>query len=84
MYTTKLTTQGTITLPAALRRKYGLKAGNVLTIEDLDTLVIHKVPNIADVRARNAHLLTKRTRTLHSTYKTGNGLTAHVREKYGR
>ena len=84
MYTTTLTSQGTITLPAELRRKYHLKAGQTLTIEDLDTLVIHKVPNIDDVRARNKSYLTKRARSAGSSYRQGDGMRAHVEEKYGR
>ncbi len=84
MYMTKLTSQGTITLPAELRRKYRLKAGHVLTIEDLDTLVIHKVPNLADVRARNKAYLTKQARAASASYKQGDGFAANAREKYAR
>ena len=84
MYMTKLTSQGTITRPAELRRKYRLKAGHVLTIEDLDTLVIHKVPNVEDVRSRNKQYLTPRTRAAAASYKAGDGFAAHVQEKYGR
>lgn len=84
MYTTTLTSQGTITLPAELRRKYRLEAGHVLTIEDLDTLVIHKVPNLADMRSRNKQYLTPRARAAAASYKAGEGFAAHVQEKYAR
>ncbi len=80
---TKLTSQGTITLPAEIRRKYHLKAGQVLTIEDLDTLVIHKVPSLQDVRARNKQYLTKSARVAVDSYKQGDGMATHVQEKYG-
>lgn len=80
---TKLTSQGTITLPAELRRKYHLKAGHVLTIEDLDTLVINKVPDVMDVRSRNKQYLTKRARAVATLYKAGDGFVAHVQEKHG-
>jgi bifunctional DNA-binding transcriptional regulator/antitoxin component of YhaV-PrlF toxin-antitoxin module len=84
MYMTKLTSQGTITLPAELRRKYRLKAGQVLAIEDLDAFVIHKVPLVAEVRARNKQFLTKRTASLSRAYRQGDGMRAHVQERYGQ
>jgi bifunctional DNA-binding transcriptional regulator/antitoxin component of YhaV-PrlF toxin-antitoxin module len=83
MYMTKLTSQGTITLPAELRRKYHLKPGHVLTIQDLDMLVIHKVPSVADVRERNKQYLTKRARVAPGAYRQGDGMTAHVTDTHG-
>ena len=84
MYMTKITSQGTITLPAELRRKYGLETGQVLTIEDLDTLVIHKVPSIEDVRTQNKKYLKKSAKARVGSYKQGDGMTAYLHEKHGR
>ena len=84
MYTTTLTTQGTITLPVELRRKYDLQPGAVLTIEDADAFVIHKVPTITEVRARNKKFVTAKTKAAARSYRQGDGVRAYVTEKYGK
>ena len=79
MYKTKITSQGTISLPAALRRKYNLKQGDELSIEDSGKLVISKVPDFSTLREKN-RVFTKKSLTV----KSGDGFLSHVSEKYGK
>lgn len=79
MYKTRLTSQGTITLPSALRRKYNLRAGDILTIGDNQTITISRPLDFRDVRERNKSRVGTR-----GTYRAGDGFTAHVTEKYGK
>ena len=77
MYKTKVTSQGTITLPTALRRKYDLQTGDILSLEDTGKIIITKVFDFADIRAKNRGVLKK-----VASYKQGDGMGAHVRETY--
>ena len=79
MYKTKITSQGTISLPAALRRKYNLKQGDELSIEDSGKLVISKVPDLSTLRSKNKEFAKKSTK-----YSPGDGFSAYVKEKYGK
>jgi AbrB family looped-hinge helix DNA binding protein len=77
MYTTKITSQGTISIPAALRKKYGLQVGETVTLTDNGQISIVKNPDFTTIREENAAFLKKGTST-HS----GDGFTAHVTEKF--
>lgn len=79
MYQTKITSQGTISLPAALRQKYGFTVGEVVTIEDNGKITIVKKANFATLRSQNA----KYTTPNQTPYKSGDGFTAHVNEHRG-
>ena len=83
MYTTVVTSQGTISLPAAIRRKYNVRAGDTVRIEDGDVLRIVIQEPIEALRARNAIRLAR------GGFKKGvpvdeRGWEAHIDEKYGR
>jgi AbrB family looped-hinge helix DNA binding protein len=78
MYTTKITSQGTISLPAALRKKYGFEAGQTVTITDNGQLVIEKNTDFETLHKENAKYLPAEP----IPYKNGDGFTAHVLEKY--
>ena len=78
MYKTKITSQGTISLPAALRRKYNLKQGDELSIEDTGKIVVSKAPDFATLREKNRTFSKKSV-----SYQSGDGLAAYVKEKYG-
>ena len=78
MYTTKITSQGTISIPSALRRKYNLKIGETVTITDNGQITIVKNPDFATLRAENAKYLSGTP----IPYKNGDGFAAHVLEKY--
>ena len=79
MYKTKITSQGTISLPAVLRRKYNLKQGDELSIEDSGKLIISKVPDLATLRAKNKAFSKKPVK-----YTSGDGFATHIKEKYGQ
>lgn len=78
MYTTKITSQGTISIPSALRKKYDLKTGQTVTITDNGQISIIKNTDFATLRAENAKFLPRSP----INYKNGDGFTAHVLEKY--
>ena len=79
MYQTKITSQGTISIPVALRRKYGLEIGEIVTIEDTGKITVSKSNDLAELRERNSMYLSNQTVT-----KNGAGLEAYVDEKYGQ
>ena len=81
MYETTITSQGTISIPAPLRKKYALKPGEKLIVEDSGKIIISKAPNIDELRRINkAALKGKKV----PVYKSGDGFAAHVLEKYGK
>lgn len=59
MYKAKITSQGTISLPIELRRKYNLKKGDELSIEDSGRLVLFKAPDFSDLRDKNKSYANK-------------------------
>ena len=81
MYTTILTSQGTVTLPVALRRKYNLAPGDALVVGDNGVITISKPLALSDVRIRNKTRL-KGTKT--RSYTQGQGFEAYIHEKYGK
>lgn len=80
MFQTKITSQGTVSIPVALRRKYGLKVGEVVTIEDTGKITISKNTDFATLRQQNATYLSNKP----PSYKNGDGIEAYVTEKYGQ
>ncbi len=76
---TVLTSQGTLTLPIEVRRRYNLRPGDILTIEDTDGIRIVKNVSFAELRKKNQPY-SKNVRS----YKQGDGFAAHVAEKYGK
>jgi len=78
MYQVKITSQGTISIPAALRKKYGLEPGKTVTLEDTGKITITKNPDFATLRAENAKYLPSSP----ITYKSGDGFTTHVLENH--
>jgi AbrB family looped-hinge helix DNA binding protein len=79
MYKTTITSQGTISIPAVLRKKYGLIPGEKLVIEDTGKIVVSKAPDFADLRKMNQGIIKT-----FVPYKAGDGFSAHVAEKYGK
>lgn len=80
MYKTKITSQGTISLPAALRQKYDLKPGEIVTIEDNGRITIVKNTDFETLRSQNSKYMKPKSDELHS----GDGFTSHVAERYGK
>lgn len=80
MFQTKITSQGTISIPAALRKKYNFKVGETVTITDNGQISIVKNTDFATLRAKNA----KYIKNAPDSYQNGDGFAAHVLEKYGK
>lgn len=82
MNTTKVTTQGTISLPIALRRKLGVMSGDTLSVSlRQGEIVITKTPDIATVQnMAKAYLKNFDLKN----YKNGDGFADYVVEKYGK
>ncbi|MFM2339914.1 MAG: Antidote-toxin recognition MazE, bacterial antitoxin [Candidatus Parcubacteria bacterium] len=81
MFQTKITSQGTISIPAPLRKKYGLMPGDTVTLEDTGKITITKNPDFASLREQNAKYLTGKKPFIA---KSGDGFAMHVMEKYGQ
>jgi AbrB family looped-hinge helix DNA binding protein len=82
MNTTKVTTQGTISLPVSLRRKFGLKPGDTLTVtERPGEIVITKALDLVDLHEMNKKYLKNFNL---KNYKNGDGWADYVMEKYGK
>ena len=59
-YTVSITSQGQISIPAKLRRKYGLdKKGKALISEEEDKLIIEPVPDLLSLRGSLNHKAIK-------------------------
>ena len=84
MYTVTVTKKGTISLPAAIRRKYNVRPGDTVRIEDGEVLHIVITEPIEALRARNAIRLARLPKKPFGPYKNGDGWAAHVMEKYGK
>jgi AbrB family looped-hinge helix DNA binding protein len=90
-YYSTVTSKGQITLPAKVRRDMNLKAGQRVCI----ALANHRQVNISvpesldEVRAELQANLKKQgfttadLRKMAEEYRSGDGFTAHVKEKYG-
>jgi len=79
MSQTVLTSQGTLTLPVAVRRRHNLRPGDILTIEDTDGIRIVKGTSFDELRKKNR----VGARKLRG-YTQGDGMLAHVARKYGK
>jgi AbrB family looped-hinge helix DNA binding protein len=80
MYKTKITSQGTISLPAALRKKYDLKPGETVILEDNGRITIVKNADFETLRSQNSKYMKPKPDELRG----GDGFTSHVVEHYGK
>ena len=80
MYTTKISSQGTISNAAPLRKKYGFEAGQTVTITDNGRIVIEKTMDFAALRKENAKYIQGIKPFIH---KGGDGITLYIEDKYG-
>jgi len=91
-YFSSVTSKGTITVPAKVRKQLGIKPGMMVTIEvnKKGNAEIMRPVDIEDLRKRTAEHLRKmgftpkKLREMAENYQNGDGITAHVLEKYGR
>lgn len=80
MYTSKVTSQGTITIPAALRRKYGLKPGARIGISEDGRMLFDAVKERLKIRGENKAVAKRRRRR----YRQGEGFSIAVKERHGK
>jgi AbrB family looped-hinge helix DNA binding protein len=87
IYTSKVTSKGTTTIPADIREELGLRPGSEVRFEkDPKTgrVSLERVPSIDELRARaKQEMIQAGTWGMLKNYKSGDGFTAHVQEKYG-
>lgn len=81
VYTTIITSKGTTTIPADLREKLHLKEGDTVRFEESEQgrITISRALSLEEIRKCNqaaAHNV--------SSVASGDGFSAHVREKYGK
>jgi AbrB family looped-hinge helix DNA binding protein len=82
-YTT-ITEKGQITLPAEIRKTLNLSPGKKLKLTlEADRITITRPVDILEVRQILKDEI-KKNKTANSNAKSGDGWTAHVKEKYGR
>lgn len=82
MNTTKVTKQGTISLPITLRRKLDVLPGDTLTVfARQGEIIITKTPDITSVQKIAKEYLKNFN---HKNYKNGDGFADYVAEKYGK
>ena len=90
-YYSTVTSKGQVTLPAKIRRDMNLKAGQKvsITLGDTGRVNIDVPASVDDVRARLQANLKKqgftpeRLRKIAEEYRSGDGFTTYVEEKYG-
>lgn len=84
-YTTILTSKGTTTIPAEIRRQLGVKPGMRISFyRDAVTgdFILKRSQTIEELRALNQKAL-EAAGTSNKTYKSGDGFTQFVQSKYG-
>ena len=85
-----VTSKGQITLPASIREKMNLKAGQKVSItqEDTGKVNIQVSPSIEDIRAqlqvnlRKKGFTPEKLRKMAEEYRSDDGFVAYVEEKY--
>ena len=92
MFYSTVTTKGQITLPAKIRNKMNLEAGQKVSITQGSNgqINIQIPPSIDDIRAQLQVNLKKKgftptkLRKIAEKYKSGDGFTIYVEEKYDK
>ena len=85
-YRSRVTSKGTATIPAAIRKQLRLKPGMVVTFiptNQPDEVIVKRTLTIEELRVQNKASL-KRLGTWNKPYYSGAGFEAHVMEKYGK
>ena len=85
-FNTIITSKGTTTIPAAIRKQLGIKPGMYISFtQDKRTgdYVIKRAQTIAEVRSLNRKAL-KQAKTATKPYRSGDGFGSLVTEKYGK
>jgi len=86
-YSSIITSKGTITIPAHLRRQLNLKPGNqvnFLADSTGKTIKIRPALSWKELQQQNQAILKRRGNWPPKPYKSGAGFEAYVAEKYGK
>ncbi len=85
-YNTILTSKGTTTIPAEIRKKLGVKPGMYVSFtqnKKTGEYVLKRAQTIEEIRSLNDVAL-RQSKTAHKEYKNGNGFGQFIVEKYGK
>lgn len=85
MYTATITSQGTVTIPIEYREEYGFQSGDSVVFEKgTNGLQIKKPMTLKELQQRNLEII-KRNGTMNAlhNYQSGDGMRAHIKQKYG-
>jgi bifunctional DNA-binding transcriptional regulator/antitoxin component of YhaV-PrlF toxin-antitoxin module len=83
-YKTILTTKGTTTIPAIIRKSLGVKPGMYVTFSEGDKpgeYIVKRSLTLAELRQLNREALQK-AGTTKKRYTGGDGFRAHVAQRY--
>jgi AbrB family looped-hinge helix DNA binding protein len=81
---TILTSKGTTTIPAVIRKQLGIKPGMYVSFTQnkvTGEYVIKRAQTIEEVRSLNKEAL-KLTKTSRKQYKSGDGFSQYITDKY--
>jgi len=78
-----MTSKGQITLPASFRKELGLQSGKKIAVSLNNGSITIKPPSSLDEVRALMHEEMKAKGTLDIPVSSGDGWTAHVKEKYG-
>ena len=84
-YRSRVTSKGTATIPAAIRKQLRLKPGMVVTFiptNQPDEVIVKRTLTIEELRVQNKASL-KRLGTWNKPYHRWAGFEAYMKEKYG-
>lgn len=92
IYSAKVTSKGQVTIPVRLRKQLSIKSGQRLafSLNKKGNAEITRPIDITDLQRQNQELLRKKgftpekLRKMAKEYRSGDGITAHVLEKYGK
>jgi AbrB family looped-hinge helix DNA binding protein len=84
-YKTILTSKGTTTIPIEIRKQLDIRPGMQITFAKTKSgeYVIKRSRTIEEIRAMNKQAI-KQAAISHKEYKSGDGLTLAVLEKFGK
>lgn len=91
-YLTKVTSKGQITLPAQVRKKLDIVSGQRVKIsyDHSGKAVVEPLVDFKDLARKTQEHLKKmgftpeKLREMAENYQSGDGISAHVLEKYGK
>ncbi len=91
-YSSKITTKGQVTIPVQLRRRLNIKSGQRITFalnkkgnaEIMQQVDVHELRRQTQVHLNKMGFTPEKLHKMAENYRNGDGITLHVKEKYGR